>query len=102
MIETLITVLALVCATSVACLCLIRWHRASGFRAAVYMAFGVFAALVALLNLTALFATDGSFARTATLAYVSFATAVILPGARALGNLTYQAPAEAEREDATI
>jgi hypothetical protein len=43
--------------------------------------------------------------RTAALAYAGFATAVMLPAARALGNLTYEEPEETEEtegEDAAV
>ena len=102
MLETTITLLAITCAASVSVMSLIRWRGATGFKAAVYTAFAVFAALVALLNMAALLAGGDSFMRTAALAYVGFATAAILPAARALGNLTYEEPSESEGEDAAV
>ncbi len=102
MLETTITLLAIVCAASVATMCLIRWRRASGFKAGVYLAFSIFAAFVILLNVSALVATGDSFVRTATLAYIGFATAIILPAARALSKLGYEPPDESEESDATI
>jgi hypothetical protein len=101
MIETTITLFAIACAASVAVMCLIRWRRATGFKSSVYFCFAVFAAFVMILNLSALVATGGSFVRTATLAYIGFATAILLPAARALGRLTYDAPDnKVEKRDA--
>lgn len=81
---------------------LVSWRSAKGFRATVYLVFAIFAGLVALLNVSALLATDRSFLRTATLAYVGFAMAAVLPAARALGSLTYKTPDESEGEDANV
>ncbi len=94
MLETTITLLAIICAASVSTICVLRWRRTSGFKGAVYLGCAVFAAFMVLLNLTALFAAGESFIRTATLAYVGFATVIILPAARALGRLTYETPEE--------
>jgi hypothetical protein len=102
MLETTITLLAIVCSACVATMCLMRWHRSNGYKAAVYLAVAAFSGLVALLNLSGLVASDTSFIRTATLAYVGFATAIVLPAARALGNLTYETPHQPEKEDAAI
>jgi hypothetical protein len=100
-LETSIAILAIICAASVGAMCILRWNRAAhGFKAGVYLGFGIFAGAVALLNLSALLATDASFLRTATLAYMAFATAILLPLARALGNLTYEEPDE--HEDAAV
>ena len=81
---------------------LLRWQRTSGYKAAVYLGAGIFSGFVALLNLSALVATDPSFVQTATLAYVGFATAIVLPAARALGNLTYETPRQAQGEDPAV
>jgi hypothetical protein len=103
MLELAISSLAIACALCVGALCVIRWQRSSGYKSAVYLVVSVFAGLVALLNLSAMLASDASFVRTATLAYVGFATAILLPAARALGNLTYEKPKEeAEGKDAAV
>ena len=102
MLETTITLLAIICAASVSVMSLIRWRGADGFKSAVYLAFAVFAGLVALVNISALMAGGDSFIRTAALAYSGFATAAVLPAARALANLTYEKPSESEGEDAAV
>jgi hypothetical protein len=102
MLEVTISTTAIVCALCVAALCLFRWQRSSGYKSAVYLVVGVFAGLVALLNLSAILAADTTFVRTAALAYAGFATAVMLPAARALGNLTYEEPEETEGDDAAV
>ena len=102
MLETMISLLAIVCSASVAAMGLFRWRRTKGYKAAIYLALSAFSGLVALVNLSALLATDPSFVRIATFAYVGFATAAVLPAARALGNLTYETPDRTEREDAPV
>lgn len=102
MLETTISLLAIVCSASVAAMAIYRWNKTSGFKSAVYLAAGVFAGLVALMNVTLLLAADASFVRTATLAYVGFAMAIVLPVARAIGNLTYETPGQTESEDAAV
>jgi hypothetical protein len=88
--ETTLTLLAIACSLGVAVMSLLGKQRSRGFKAVVYLVFGAFAGLIALLNLLAILATDVSFVQTAALAYVGFATAILLPAARALGNLTYE------------
>jgi hypothetical protein len=102
MLETMITLLAVICAVSVAVMSLMRWSSAGGFRAAVHLGFAVFAGFIALANLSALIAGDESFIRTATLAYLGFATAAVLPAARALANVRYEQPEGTETRDATV
>lgn len=103
MIETTITLLAIICAASVSVMSLMRWYGASGFKAMVYMAFAVFSGLIALLNLSLLLASDGSFVRTAALGYLGFATAIVLPAARVLANVTYDKDRDgSKKEDATV
>lgn len=102
MLETVITFLAIICSLGVASLSLFRWQRTDGYKATIYLVVGVFAGFVALLNLSTLLASEASFVRTATLAYVGFATVIVLPAARALSKLTYEAPEESEGEDASV
>jgi hypothetical protein len=102
MLELAISIMAIVCALSVAGLCLFRAQRCDGYKSAVYLGVGIFAGLVALLNLSAMLAAGTSFVGTAILAYAGFATAALLPAARALGNLTYEEPEETEGEDAAV
>lgn len=109
MLETMISLLAVVCSATVAAIGIYRWHRTSGYKSSVYLAAGIFAGLVALMNLSALAADGLSFIWTAALAYVGFATTIVLPAARALGNLTYETPRgtpdssrRTESEDATV
>lgn len=102
MLETMISVLAIVCSGAVAAMGVYRWRRAHGLKAGIYLSVGVFAGLVALMNLSALLAADLSFVRTATLAYLGFATAILLPAARAFGDLTYRAPDPDETEDRAV
>lgn len=101
MLEMLISALALVCSGCVAGMSLHRWQRTSGYSSAIYLAVCAFAGTVAVLNLSALFA-DPSFVRTAALAYVGFATSMLLPVGRALSNLTYETPGQEEREDPAV
>jgi hypothetical protein len=102
MIETTTSILAIVCSLCVSTMCMMRQQRSGGYKSAVYLAVAIFSGIVALLNLSALLATDVSFIRTATLAYVGFATAILLPVARALCKLTYETPESSESEDAAI
>ena len=102
MLETTITLLAIICAASISAMSLMRWRGTTGFKAVVHVVFAVFAGLVALLNVSALVAGGDTFIRTATVAYLGFATAAVLPAARALGNLTYEKPSESEGEDAAV
>lgn len=102
MLATIIPILAMLCAFCVALICLLRWRATKGFAAWVYLAVAALAGLAALLNLSGLLASDASFVRTATFAYIGFATAALLPAARALGELTYDAPEERESDDAAV
>lgn len=100
--ETTVTVLATVCATGVAGIALHRWRQATKFGVIVYLAVAVCAGFVALLNLVLIAADDSSFVQTVSLAYAGFATVIMLPVARALSRLTYDAPEATSKDDRTI
>jgi uncharacterized membrane protein YhaH (DUF805 family) len=102
MLEMTITLLAIVCSISVAVMCYVRRRRAIGFKSAVYFVCSTLAAAIALLNFIALFADGDTFVHAAALAYLGFATAIVLPAARALGNLTYETPKAGEKKDAPV
>jgi hypothetical protein len=98
-VQILVTLLAAICALSVAVICFRKWSRSSGYKSSVYLAFTLLAAAAALLNVAVLVSPAMLFgislfvpyAQSMVLpfavAYVGFVTALFVPMARALGSL---------------
>lgn len=102
MFETAITILAILCSASVVAMCGIRWYRTEGFKSAVYLGLGALASLVSLANVVIFLVPDATFLARAIVSYLAFATAILLPAARALGNATYEPPEDSEERDVTV